>query len=66
MARPVHPARAVALAAGQRHYEGEACPKGHTTRHAHNRACVQCQADWQRTRRKAARVPSTALDDLLG
>lgn len=35
-------ARAMALSAGARTYEGQPCGKGHATRYTSNRACVEC------------------------
>lgn len=68
MGRRADPARAAAIEAGEKTFEGKPCERGHTTRHTLSRACVQCQADAQRQRRGtiAPRVRASALDELLG
>lgn len=54
MGRPRDPARLEARKAGARHYQGRPCAHGHTLRHTVSGACVVCQAEAQRQRRKAS------------
>lgn len=63
MPKPVNPKRAAARANGRPHFEGTACSKGHTLRHVRSGACVACQAEAQRQRR---RTPTTSYDAVLG
>lgn len=42
MAKPKHPARVAAEAAGERFYEGPPCHNGHTQRYVRGAGCVPC------------------------
>lgn len=62
MPRARDQSRDTAIEQRARHYSGPPCAAGHTLRHTVSRACVECQAEAQRQRRRslaAARVSRT-------
>lgn len=63
-ARPMHPARANALAARNRTYEGAPCEAGHVVRYTGSRSCVACQGIAQSKRRTDARRIAAQMKDV--